>query len=55
MESKVSTKEDLIKRILEERERLLFFGVTSIGLFGSFGRGEQTSSSDVDILVEFTP
>jgi predicted nucleotidyltransferase len=55
MESKVTTKEDLIERILEERERLSFFGVTSIGLFGSFVRGEQTPLSDIDILVEFTP
>ncbi len=55
MENKVATKEDLIKRILEVRERLLFFGVSNIGLFGSFVRGEQTPSSDIDILVEFTP
>jgi hypothetical protein len=55
MENKVTTKEDLIKRILKQRERLLFYGVSSIGLFGSFARGEQTDSSDIDILVEFTP
>lgn len=29
------------------------FGVTSIRLFGSFARNEQTETSDVDILVEF--
>lgn len=29
------------------------FGVSRIGLFGSFARGEQTGGSDVDILVEF--
>ena len=28
------------------------FGVIRIGLFGSFVREEQTSNSDVDILVE---
>ena len=55
MENIVTTKEDLIKRILEQRERLSSFGVTSLGLFGSFVRGEQTDSSDIDILVEFTP
>ncbi|MFP4446552.1 MAG: nucleotidyltransferase family protein [Desulfosudaceae bacterium] len=55
MENKVATKENLIKRILEVRERLSFFGVTDIGLFGSFVRGEQTPSSDIDILVEFVP
>ncbi|HWQ65354.1 MAG TPA: nucleotidyltransferase family protein [Methanospirillum sp.] len=31
------------------RER---FGVKKIGIFGSFARGDQTSKSDVDILVE---
>ncbi len=30
------------------------FGVTRIGIFGSFVRGEQTSSSDVDIVVEMS-
>jgi predicted nucleotidyltransferase len=29
------------------------FHVTSIGLFGSFTRGESTLESDIDILVEF--
>lgn len=28
------------------------FGVTSIGIFGSFVRGEQTSSSDIDMVIE---
>ena len=55
MVKKVQTKEDIVQRILEERERLAYFGVRSIGLFGSFVRGDQTSLSDVDILVEFIP
>jgi len=29
------------------------FGVRSIGLFGSFAKGEQTEDSDIDILIEF--
>lgn len=29
------------------------FGVRRIGVFGSFARGEQKETSDVDILVEF--
>ena len=29
------------------------FGVKRIGIFGSFARGEQKRTSDVDILVEF--
>jgi predicted nucleotidyltransferase len=55
MENKVTTKDDIIKRIQEERERLAFLCVASFGVFGSFVRGDQTSLSDIDILVEFTP
>ena len=29
------------------------FHVRKIGIFGSYIRGEQTTSSDIDILVEF--
>ncbi len=28
------------------------FGVTSIGIFGSFSRDEQTPSSDIDMVIE---
>lgn len=31
------------------------FGVTKLGMFGSFARGEQTARSDVDVLVCFAP
>jgi predicted nucleotidyltransferase len=29
------------------------FGVTRIGVFGSFAQGGQTITSDIDLLVEF--
>jgi len=29
------------------------FGISRIGVFGSFARGEQKETSDVDILAEF--
>lgn len=29
------------------------FKVKSIGIFGSYARGEQTKTSDIDMLVEF--
>ena len=29
------------------------FGVKRIGIFGSFARGEQKPTSDIDVLVEF--
>jgi predicted nucleotidyltransferase len=36
-------------------QKLVSHGVTSIGLFGSFTKGHQTPTSDVDILVDFAP
>jgi len=29
------------------------YGVTSIGIFGSYARGEAVPESDIDIIVEF--
>lgn len=49
-----SIKEDVLKKLEENlpyiRER---FGIESLGIFGSVARGEDTESSDVDILYRF--
>jgi predicted nucleotidyltransferase len=43
-----------ILRLLHQHEAELFaFGVSRIGLFGSYVRGEQEIDSDVDVLVHF--
>ncbi len=47
------TKERIIDAICKSRVELFSLGVRSIGLFGSFVRGEAGAESDVDILVEF--
>ncbi|NJN86334.1 MAG: nucleotidyltransferase family protein [Leptolyngbyaceae cyanobacterium SL_7_1] len=40
-----------LKSVLPElRDR---YGVLSLGVFGSYVRGEQTPDSDLDLLVEF--
>jgi predicted nucleotidyltransferase len=31
------------------------YGVTSISLFGSYARGEETEESDIDFFVEMPP
>ncbi len=45
-----------IKQILQAQKPYLAkkYGVTEIGVFGSYVRGEQRPDSDVDILIELT-
>lgn len=46
---------EAVKIFLEKNKALLreMFGVKNTGIFGSFARGEEKKSSDIDILVEF--
>ena len=45
-------KQDIIQSIKAEKPYLQeHFGVEEIALFGSYARGEETSNSDIDILV----
>jgi len=42
-----------IEKIKNNKEYLkTHFGIKSIGIFGSYIRGEQNNESDVDILIE---
>ncbi|MBK7706951.1 MAG: nucleotidyltransferase family protein [Acidobacteria bacterium] len=49
IEETVMKKRDEIRRIAERH------GATNLRIFGSVARGEATSESDVDILVDVTP
>lgn len=40
---------------MSNQARLKSLGVSRLGLFGSFARGEQNPDSDIDLLVEFAP
>ena len=44
-----------IKQIIESHKPLLQekYRITSLGIFGSYSRGEQTTDSDVDVLVDY--
>lgn len=44
-----------IQKILQTHKEELYkkFEVKRIGIFGSYSRGEQKETSDIDILVEF--
>jgi len=50
----MKSKEDILKTMKKELPYLKEkFKVKSIGIFGSYARGEQTKTSDIDMLVEF--
>lgn len=46
---------DQILNFLSQNKKLFRdkYHIDKIGLFGSYARGEQNSSSDLDLLVEF--
>ncbi len=50
------TKEYVLNSIRESLKEIKHkFKVKTIGLFGSFSRGEQNENSDIDLLVDFEP
>jgi len=53
MNATVQTKETALSLIAGNRDKIQALGVRSLGLFGSFARGEQGTDSDMDLLVEF--
>jgi len=49
----MNTRDEIVAFLKENRQLLLSqYRVTRTGLFGSFARNEQDSSSDVDMLIE---
>ena len=47
-------KKTVIKRLSSLKTPLMSVGVCQLGLFGSTVRGENTSKSDIDILIDFS-
>ena len=48
-------KQTILKKLSALKTNLVQYGVSQLGLFGSSVRNEQTSSSDIDILIDFHP
>ena len=48
---KVKTKQEVMQILSANLDRFAEFGVSEVGLFGSFVREEQTENSDVDLLI----
>jgi len=49
------TASEILSTLKTNKERLAAkYGFNTLAIFGSYSRGEQTTGSDVDILVEFS-
>lgn len=55
MQRVFTNSQDIINALESQQDILKQLGVQSIGLFGSYARGEQTSQSDLDFIVTIEP
>ena len=47
------SKQEILNTLSANEEKIKSFGVRSLSLFGSSARGDGTSESDLDFVVEF--
>jgi len=52
--TEIVTKTDILEALERHRLELKRFSVRTIALFGSYAKGAQTDSSDLDFVVEFS-
>lgn len=51
----MTTKENILAILKIHKSDLSKYGVSDIGLFGSYLRNEQSAKSDIDLLIDFEP
>jgi predicted nucleotidyltransferase len=51
----MTTKENILAILKTHKPELSKYGVSTIGLFGSYLRNEQSAKSDIDLLIDFEP
>lgn len=51
----MTTKENILKTLKSNKLKLSKFSIRNVGLFGSYIRNEQSSESDIDLLIDFEP
>lgn len=51
----MKNKEQIKDLIRQKGIQIKKFGVSKIGVFGSYSRAEQKENSDIDILIDFNP
>lgn len=51
----MTNKDEILNKIKNHKQDFAKFGITDIGLFGSYARNEEKINSDIDILIDFDP
>jgi hypothetical protein len=51
----MTTKDNILNTLKTNKLKLRKFGIRSVGLFGSYIHEEQSSGSDIDLLIDFEP
>lgn len=51
----MTSKEQILAILKTHKQELSKYGVSDIGLFGSYLRNEQSAKSDIDLLIDFEP
>jgi len=51
----MTTKENIIATLKSHKSELSKYGISDVGLFGSYVRNEQSAKSDIDLLIDFEP
>ncbi|OYX27886.1 MAG: DNA polymerase subunit beta [Flavobacteriales bacterium 32-35-8] len=51
----MTTKDIILKTLKSNKPKLTKLGIRHVGLFGSYIRNEQSSDSDIDLLIDFEP
>jgi predicted nucleotidyltransferase len=50
----MKTKEEILQVLTQQKPWLLeTYQIDRLGIFGSYARGQQTETSDLDILVDY--
>lgn len=51
----MTTQNNILNILKIHKPELSKFGISNLGLFGSYIRNEQSDKSDIDILIDFEP
>jgi len=51
----MTTKENILAILRAHKPDFSKYGVSNIGLFGSYLRNEQSAKRDIDLLIDFEP